>query len=397
MSAERVSRWARAYVAAGAAFLVFALGALVAALPQRTVVVLALFGFVLHTVFGKAYSLVPTYFDRSVSQPRLLAVQWPLTVLGTMAMATAGSGLLDLPWLDPVGALAWAAGVGLFLGVVGWTIRDNLSGAETATGDAAADRQPVDRLANAFVPFALAYLAVGSYAVLAAETGLPVLVDGYRPRATHLLAAGTATLLVFALGFRLLPRFAVATPPRRAVPVVLFSGALGPVLVAFGLPGGPLLHAGAALESVAVLTFSASVFVLFSRSSRSRVGFYGVLTGLLVGSLGVLLGLVMAVGGLDGRVALAHARLNLFGFLGLVIVGVTYQFYPPAVGSFTGANDRTAGWAIGLLAGGITVHAAGLVLGSDLLVTTGALLSFLAGIAHVGLLFGLFVQRYGRD
>lgn len=395
MAAERVARWARAYVAAGAAFLLLALGSVLTALPQRTVVVFSLFGFVLHTVFGKAYSLVPTYFDRSVSKPRLLAAQWPLTVFGTVAMGAASSGIFAVPWLDALGALAWALGVSVFLGVVSWTIRDNLTGAETATGDAAAERQPVDRLANMFVPLALAYLAVGSYAVLAARTGLPVVVDGYLPRATHLLAAGTATLLVFALGFRLLPRFAVATPPRRAVPVVLVSGALGPALVAFGLPGGALLHAGAALESVAVLTFAASVVVLFSRSGRSRVGFYGVLTGLLIGTLGVTLGLVMAFGGLEVRVAMAHARLNLLGFLGLVIVGVTYQFYPPAVGSFTGANNETAGTAIGLLAGGLVVHAAGLVLASDLLVTTGALVAFLGGLTHVALLFGLFVQRYG--
>ena len=82
--------------------------------------------------------------------------------------------------------------VAVFLLAIGWTVRDNLTGAETGTGDANADRRPVDRAANAFVPVVAAYLAVGSYGLLAVHAGLPFPLDGYRPRASHLLAAGTA-------------------------------------------------------------------------------------------------------------------------------------------------------------------------------------------------------------
>jgi len=154
------------------------------------------------------------------------------------------------------GALLWAAGVAVFLGTLGWTVRDNLTGAETGTGEHNADCRPVDRLANAAVPVVGVYLAVGTYVLLAVHLPLPTILDGYPVRLSHLLTAGTAALLVFAVGFRLLPRFLVTHPPRWLVPAVLVAGALGPALIAAGLPGGPLLMAGAALETVAVIGFA---------------------------------------------------------------------------------------------------------------------------------------------
>lgn len=394
MTAETVSRGARRFVAAGACWLVAALAAPLVA-PQRTVVVLALFGFVLHTVFGKAYSLVPTYFDRELAVPNAPAVHLPLAVAGTLGLASASTGRFDEPIVGATGAILWALGVAVFLGSVGWTIRDNLSGAETATGEANADREGVDRIANAFAPVAMGYLAAGSYATVAAWTALPAPIDGYPPRATHLLAAGTGALLLFAIGFRLLPRFLVAHPPRRLVPATLAAGAVGPALLAVGVPSGPLLHAGAGLEAIAVLAFAASVLAMYRRSPRRRVGFYGVLAGAGFGVLGIGLGLSMAVGGFDFATASAHARVNLLGFLGLTIVGVSYQFYPPAVGTFPGAGDRTAALAMAAIASGLALQVGGLLAGVDTVATLGVTVAALGGIAHAGLLLGLFVERYG--
>ncbi|MFB6189773.1 MAG: hypothetical protein ABEI57_07795 [Halapricum sp.] len=395
MTAETVSRWARTFVAASACWLVLALAALTLDLPRRAVVVLLLFGFVLHTVFGKAYSLVPTYFDRQLAFPYAPAIQFPFTLLGVAGLALSGTRFVDIRVVAQIGAAAWAVGVAVFLGAIGWTIRDNLTGAETATGDANADRRPIDRLANVFVPVALVYLALGTYATLAGVTPLPVLIDGYPPRASHLLAAGTGALLVFAIGFRLLPRFLVASPPRRLVPVVLLTGAFGPLLIALGLPAGSLLHAGAGLEAIAVLTFAAAYLVLFVRSSRARIGFYAVLAGALFGVLGVALGLWMAFGTLDPAVVTAHFRVNLLGFLGLTILGVSYQFYPPAVGTFPGAGDRTAAGVIVAISVGLLLQVGGLLGSVDAVVTAGAVLALLGGLAHTGLLLGLFVERYG--
>lgn len=390
MSAERISSGARRFVAVGAVLLPAAALALLLDEP-RTAVDLVLFGFVLHTVFGKAYSLVPTYFDRTLAFPRAPTVQLPLTTLGTIGLAVAP---FSAPTAEQTGAVFWTLGVVVFLGTMAWTIRDNLSGRETATGEASAGRKPIDRVANAFVPIALAYLALGSYAVLAAVTPLPALIDGYHARASHLLAAGTGALLLFAIGFRLLPRFLVAAPPRFLVPVVLVPGALGPLLLAVGLPSGPLVHAGAVLEALAVAAFAATYVLLFVRSPRTRVGFYGVLAGVCFGVVGVALGLTMAFHSLDAAVLDIHRTVNLFGFLGLSIVGVSYQFYPPAVASFPGGSDRTATVAMTLIGSGLLVYAVGLTLGVDAVADSGGLLLLLGTVGHALLLLGLFVERY---
>lgn len=393
MSAATVSRGARRFLLASAAALVLALAADLAGLPRRVLVVLALHGFVLHALFGKAYSLVPSYFDRRLALPLAPAVHLPLTGLGVVCLAL--DPLPEVP--EPVGsagAVAWALGVGVFLVALGWTLRDNLTGAETGTGEANAERRPVDRFANAFVPLVLAYLALGSYETLAVRTPLPAVLGPYPARASHLLGAGTAALLVFAVGFRLLPRFLAAHPPRALVAVVLPSGALAPLLLAASLlDRGALFRAGAALEAVAVVGFATAFAVLSVRSDRRRIGFYGVLAGAAAGALAVALGLAIAVGSSTGGLVAAHLRLNLLGFLGLTVVGVSYQFYPPAVGTFPGASDRTALAALVALAGGLALSAAGLLGGSARAADLGTAVSLVGALVHLYLLAGLFYER----
>lgn len=393
MSAADRSRRARWFVAAGAVFLVVWGATTLLGMGRRTGVVLGLYGFVLHTVFGKAYSLVPTYFDRELSTPLAPAVQFPLSAGGTVLLAFAGE--IGDP-AATVGAVAWALGVAVFLVAIGWAVRDNLTGAETGTSDANARRRPVDRVANGFVPVALLYLAVGAYATAAGPTGLPPVVDGYPPRISHLLAAGGAAVLLFAVGFRLLPRFMVAHPPRALVWVVLPAGAVGPALVAVGLLDGGILHAGATLLALAVVGFAVTVGVLFHRSDRRRVGFYGVVAGAVAGVAGVALGLQFAFVERAPGLVVLHYRLILLGFLGLTIVGVGYQFYPPAVGRFPGADDRTALGSIALIAGGLVLEAAGHLGGLPIAVRGGHVATFAGSLLYAGLLLGVFYDRYRR-
>lgn len=391
-ASAQVSRWAKGFVAASACWLVGWHVAMVLGAPRRAVVTVALYGFVFHTLFGKAYSLVPSYFDRNLAVPRAPAVHLPLALSGSVALALAP--LSDVPPLvGTVGAVAWSLGVVVFLGALGLTIRDNPTGAETGTGDHNAFRRPVDRAANAVIPVAFAYLAVGTYATLAGWTPLPPLLDGYAPRTSHLLAAGTAALFVFAIGARLLPRFLVARPPRALVAVVMPAGAVGPALLVAGLPSGPLLRAGAIVEGIAVVGFAASFGWLFHRSDRARVGFYGVLGGAIAGLLAV--GLAAHLAFVDGwePLVVAHYRLMLGGFLGLTIVGVAYQFYPPTIGDFPLADDRVALATIVGLGGGHGLAAFGLVTARPPVTIAGELLALAGAVGFAYLLLGIFRQR----
>jgi hypothetical protein len=381
MTTATVSRWARRYVVISALFFVLWQGGALVGLPRQTEILLGIFGFVLHMIFGKAYSLIPTYFNRQLTHSMAPGGQFLFTVIGTGCLVCTS---LDVgpSWLGTLGALLWLVGVGVFLGTLFWTIRTNLSGRETATGEANADRRSVDRLANGFVPVALLYLAAGSYETAAIYAGLPTLFDGYFPRVSHLLAAGTAAMLIFALGFRLLPRFLVASPSNALVTVVLPAGALGPALLASGLGDGRWFLLGALIQALAVVGYALAYGILFVRSDRRRVGFYSVLAGAGSGVLGVTLGLLFAFGHSTSSLVLAHFRLNVLGFLGLTIIGVAYQFYPPAVGALRGTSDRSALGSIWVLGGGLLFQVIGLVGKMSSVLLVGELLTLLGAVTY---------------
>jgi hypothetical protein len=357
MTGATLSTWARRSLLVAIGFLVASQAAALLGAPARVELTLGLFGFVLQVVFAKAYSLVPSYYDRTLRWPVAPVIQLPLTSLGAALLALGYGGLVPAP-ATAVGAAAWGLGVLAAVVTIVATIWDDPTGSETGTSEVNEHRQRVDRLANAFMPVAVAYILAGSYVVLSVATGLPSPVAG-RSQASHLLAAGGAAMLLFAVGFRLLPRFLVTDPPRGVPQVVLPAGALGPlVLAGWFLDGWPFLL-GAVLESVAVGGFAVAYLVMVRRTAKNRVGFHGPLLGVLAGLTGVGLGLMFATAGPTPALIAAHRHLNVFGFLGLTIVGVLFQFYPPAVGAWPGGSDRTALAAIVTLALGVGLAAAG--------------------------------------
>ncbi len=389
-TAAAASRRSSRFVVAGACWLAAWGVAATAGVPRSVEVALALYGFVFHVLFGKAYALVPSYFDRSLAVPRAPAVHLPLAVAGTGLLAAAP--LVDVGPLETAGAGVWGLGVLVFVGALAWTVRDNPTGAETGTGDHKAHLRGLDRVANAFVPLALAYMVVGAYARTAVPADLPSPVASV-PATTHLLAAGAATMFVFAVGFRLLPRFLVVDPPRSLASVVLPAGAVGPALLVADFGGGPTFYLGAVLEALAVVGFAVAVVVMVRGSERRRVGFSGVVAAAAAGVVAVGLGLEFAFAGRSVGEALAHARLTLVGFLGLTVVGLTYQFYPPAVGSFPGAGDRTAAASIVALAGGLAATAGGLLVGAETAARAGVGAATVGAVLYAYLVVGLVRER----
>ncbi|MFB6104601.1 MAG: hypothetical protein ABEJ57_05885 [Halobacteriaceae archaeon] len=387
-----VTRRARRFVLASPLFLVAWALAVLVELPARTTVPLALQGFVLTMVFGKAYALVPSYFDTTLAPPWAPLLQFPLTVVGAPALAAAG--LPGTPaWMGVAGATTWAAGTVVFVATIVYTIRGNPTGAATGTSDVNAARHRIDRIANVGVPVVLAYLLAGSYTLIATHATIPRFGIP-APGATHLLAAGGGALLVFAVGFRLFPRFLAAHPPRGLAPMVLAAGALAPIVIATNLYGGRLFEVGAALQALAVLGWAGSYAVLFWRSDRSRVALYGPLLGAVLGAIGVGLGLQFAYAAVSTDLIVVHRRLNLVGFLGLTIVGAAYQFYPPAVGSFPLAGNRLAAGSMAAIFLGLLTQV-GAAVGPASLSTVGEGLVVIGALAYAYLLVGLLAQRYG--
>lgn len=394
--AATASRGSRRFVAVGICGLVVWQAAVLTGVPRRTSVALGALGFVLHVVFGKAYALLPSYYDRRLVAPRAPAIHLPLSVAGAACLAMAP--LDGVPRVAAaVGAAAWGLGVAVFVAVLAVTVRDNPTGTETGTGSANEHRRTVDRAANAAVPVAVGYLAAGAYAtggaagVVPIPPSLPAL--GLAPAASHLLVAGGAALVLFAVGFRLLPRLLGASPPRPLVGVVLPAGALGPGLVAAGVGGAPTLRTGAALLAAAIVGFAAAVVVLVARADRRRLGVGAVLAGPVFGVLGVTLGVGFAFGFADATLVPAHLRVNVLGFLGLTIVGVTYHFYPPAVGTLPGVGQRPARAAAAAIAGGLLVEVLGLWSTWPVAVTAGRAVGLAGALAYAWVILGLFYER----
>ena len=100
--------------------------------------------------------------------------------------------------------------------------------------------------------------------------------------------------------------------------------------------------------------------------------------------------------GLSGPLADVHARLNLLGFLGLTIVGVTYHMYPPGAGRYPGAGDRTALVTVALLAGGLAVEVGGLLGGLGVVTTVGRAAALAGAIGYGYLIVGLLRQQRAR-
>jgi hypothetical protein len=86
---------------------------------------------------------------------------------------------------------------------------------------------------------------------------------------------------------------------------------------------------------------------------------YALLPSTTFGVIGVLLGGLFAVGGTSPALIETHLRVNLLGFLGLMIVGTSFQFYPPRLGAFPGSSNRSASVAIAALAFGLGIEVLG--------------------------------------
>jgi hypothetical protein len=117
------------------------------------------------------------------------------------------------------------------------------------------------------------------------------------------------------------------------------------------------------------------------------------LLGVVSGTLAVGLGLLFAFGSVKEALVTAHLRLNLLGFLGLTIIGAVFQFYPPAIGQYRGANERTALATISVLAVGLFFQALGLAVEIHLLMTAGAVLTMVGNGAYVYLVLAAFAAR----
>ena len=368
-----VSRWTHAFAVASALGMVGLQTTYLLDWPIRAIGLFGLLGAVLPMTFGMAYLLLPAYVGTTLATPRLPGVHLVISYAGAAVLVAGQLTTLPRP-LVTAGASLWSLGVACFLAALGATIVPVLR-ADPSVVIRSRDRpQRSTRAATATVPFAILYLAIGTIALLARASSIPVIPATSIPGVVHFYAVGFAALLIISLGARLLVGFFHVVPPRPLTWGALGGGVVAPALIAGSFWRGPLFQVGAVVLSFSVICYLGMVAIVAVRTDRRRVGLLGVLAGAFAGAGGVFVAATVAISGEDAWLLEAHVPLVLDGFLLLTIIGYAYEFFPIGTGQFTGASDRIGLATLVTLGFGVVLRAVEPLLGAPVVGDVGATL-----------------------
>lgn len=202
----------------------------------------------------------------------------------------------------------------------------------------------------------------------------------------HLLLLGAIThaILVWSQYFSYaLLRTRATVAERRTQNIRLTLSNLGAVLICFGIPTQvwAVTLAGVALLVTAVLWHAVSIFLRSRKSLAGRFGrtvHYYIASAALL-TVGAVLGAIIARGDASNLV-LAHAVLNVFGWIGVTVAGTLVTLWPTILR--TKADDHAttgAVRALPALVAGVLTAAAGFVFELMSVVALG-LAAYLAGL-----------------
>ncbi|HUZ80333.1 MAG TPA: hypothetical protein VMV28_06935 [Thermoplasmata archaeon] len=314
--------------AAGAVLL---LGSGVGALTVRWdfLLWLLLIGFVGFTTAGFALHLFPTIARRPqpppwVAQAAFLLAEGGL-VLGAVGLSEATSPPIP-GWVFSLGAMLFLGGVGTVSGLFAYGLfqpRVETPGPEARPGDAVT------------VPLFLA-----SWASAVSAGGMFVLSGfaegpgyGWWLGAVHLFVLGHVILLITAVSLRLVPRFLGADVSRPLVYLLAGLAIAGAILVPSGMLATPPLPTGdivvfAAPEAAFGILFVSMLIILVrrARTRRAEAGLH--LMGATFFLVGGAIGLWM-VSESNYTLVIAHALVNVLGFVGLMILAMWFGMIAP--------------------------------------------------------------------
>ena len=205
-----------------------------------------------------------------------------------------------------------------------------------------------------------------------------------------LLGAGSHSILVWSRHFA---DALLHTPPRpgdrrvQSVRLGLLNAGVALVLVGVSTVVWPVTVAGASAVAVAVLWHGADLARQVRRALpgrfRSTVRYYVAAACFL--PVGATLGTLLARGsGDDDRLTMAHAVINVFGWIGLPVLGTLVTLWPTMLRTRIADDaERTASRALPVLVAAIVVAAGGALSGVRAIAVLG-LAGYLIGLAMVG-------------
>lgn len=351
-----VSRWTHRFTVASASAMVGLQVALLFDVSYRFVAIIGLFGAVLPMVFGMAYLLVPSYVGQTLSTKRLPGVHFVVSYVGTGLLAVHELFGLDSS-VATSGIVSWSIGIAIFVGTLLWTVVPALRTSQKLVGFAGTLSRRTTRVATMAIPVGVGYLIAGTVVLLSIAFDFPMPLTATFSMVVHFYATGFAALLIFALGIQLMTGFFRVVPPAPLAYLVLVCGGIAPGLLATNFYRPPWFVAGAGLESVAMVGYGCLVAIVVYRTTRQRVGLYGITLGAVAGvvSVGAAFGIVTGV--FESLSIGVHVVGVLNGFLFSTIIGYAYQFFPVSSGQFWGATERSGKATILLLGTGTVLRA----------------------------------------
>ncbi len=288
-------------------------------------------GFIGLMIMGMAQQFIPLYSGREMWSGRGALLQIAVSVAGVVLL------LMDQPLLELVGLALWLLGTLLFLLWILMTIRSKKLPVRPQGKHP--EFRSMDVLGIPMTSAAVLYLIAASVGFLLASPSdaplVPLVADQWFSF-FHLYTLGFIVLMVFGVGFHLFPRFTDTVPNLRAAKAVTAMALPGPALVALTMPflGSPSLEfvfgIFAVFEAVAVVLFAVVVLDLWNRSAHRRpASAFNAVAGLWL-----ILGVAFAsLFGIAPQLSLewvpAHGWINLLGFAGFEILGVTHEVLPP--------------------------------------------------------------------
>ena len=287
-------------------------------------------GFIGLMIMGMAQQFIPLYSGRELWSGRGALLQIVVSV-ASVAL------LLANPALEPVGLALWLLGAVLFLLWILMTLRSKKLPVQPQAKHV--EFHALDRLGIPMTSAAVLYLIAASVGFLLASPESSPLVRfalDHWFSFFHLYTLGFVVLMVFGVGFHLFPRFADAVPNLTVARTITAIALPGPAMVALTMPflNAPsdefVFGIFAVFEAIGAVLFAVLMLDLWRRSERRRpASAFNAAAGLWL-ILGVTFASLFGIAPpLTPDWVPAHGWINLLGFAGFEILGVTHEVLPP--------------------------------------------------------------------
>ena len=288
-------------------------------------------GFIGLMIMGMAQQFIPLYSGRELWSGKGALLQVSVSVAG-VALLLPLNALLEV-----VGLALWLLGTLLFLLWILMTLRSEKLPVRPQGKHA--EFHAMDVLGIPMTSAAVFYLIAASVGfLLAALSDAPIVAfaSDHWFSFFHLYTLGFILLMVFGVGFHLFPRFTDTVPNLRVAKAITAMALPGPALVALTMPflDSPSVEVVfavfAVFEAIAAALFAVLVIDLWNRSEHRRpASAFNAAAGLWL-ILGVTLASLFGIApDATLRWVPAHGWINLLGFAGFEIFGVTHEVLPP--------------------------------------------------------------------